>query len=239
MMQGKSFMFFPGIFTSLLLLASSFIGAVSPQLSSPTMKNDVFIKKLGICFHFEKGLFFLRVALALLLVITLAPTTKAYAFKGYKIPSGGMKPTILAGDRIIANMFAYMLNAPKRNDIIIFEYPEDPTKDFIKRVVGIGGDVIEMRDKQLYVNGKATEAGFHADSNIYPKTINPRDNFGPVKVPHDNLFVLGDNRDYSHDSRFWGFVPLESVKGKALIIYWSQDPKTWKIRTDRIGTWIK
>jgi len=233
-------MFFPGFLISFLLLNSSFIADVNLRFSCPIFNHGVFIKKkLGICCHHAQGLFFLRVALVLLLICSLAPTTKTYAFKAYKMVSGSMKPTILAGDYVFSNMFAYVLSAPKRNDIIIFKFPEDLSKLFVMRVIAIGGDTVEIRDKQVYVNGKAASSGFHTDSNIFPKATSPRDNFGPVKIPPNALFVLGDNRDQSYDSRFWGFVPLESVKAKVYFIYWSQDPKTGKIRTDRIGTWIK
>jgi len=150
-----------------------------------------------------------------------------------------MKPTILPGDHIIANRLAYILRAPKRSEVIICKNPQDPIYNSIKRVAGIGGDVVEIRNKQLYVNGEAAEAGFHLDSNVYPRGKNPRDNFGPMKVPRDSLFVLGDNRDYSFDSRFYGFVPLKLVIARVYFIYWSQDLKTGKIRTDRIGTCIK
>jgi len=196
-------------------------------------------KKFSIRYLRATGLYFLWLALAALMSIPVAFAIKAYAYQGYRIPSGSMKPAILIGDHIIAKKYAYVLNTPKRNDIIIFIYPEDPTKDWIKRVVGVGGDVVKIRDKQLYVNGKAAEAGFHADSLVYPRGKNPHDNYGPVEVPRNALFVLGDNRDRSVDSRFFGFVPLESVKGQAYFIYWSKDPFRGRIRRDRIGTWIK
>ena len=196
-------------------------------------------KKLDIRYLRATGLYFLWLALGILLSVPVAFAIKAYAYQAFEMPSGAMKPTILIGDHFVVKKYAYWLSMPKRNDIIIFIYPWDPKKLFIKRVVGIGGDRVEIRDKQVYVNGKAAEAGFHADSRTLPRNVSERDNFGPVETPREALFVLGDNRDQSYDSRFWGFVPMESVKAKAYFIYWSQDLKTGKIRTDRIGKWIK
>ena len=126
---------------------------------------------------------------------------------------------------------------PKRGDIVVFKFPEDPSKDFIKRVIGVAGDVIEIRNKKVYVNHKLLnhDHGIHTDSFIFPASAQPRDNFGPVVVPPHSLFVMGDNRDQSYDSRFWGFVDLKAVLGKALIIYWSWDNKHFGVRWNRIG----
>ena len=131
------------------------------------------------------------------------------------------------------------LKTPQRGDIIVFKYPEDPKKDFIKRVVGIGGDVVECRDKQLYVNQKRVIDGYsvYTDPHIYPADHprGERDNFGPIKVPENALFVMGDNRDESYDSRFWNFVDLKAVNGKAFIIYWSWDKQNFGVRWNRLG----
>lgn len=170
-----------------------------------------------------------------------------------------MKETLQIGDHILVNKFIYgvkipylqktivSFKEPKREDIVVFEFPEDPEKDFIKRVVGVAGDVIEIRDKQLYVNNKPFNGDYavYKDSYILPGTsTHPRDNFGPQKVPSDSLFVMGDNRDQSYDSRFWGFVNLKAVKGKAFMIYWSWNkdnsgPTLDYVRWGRIGQWLK
>jgi signal peptidase I len=113
----------------------------------------------------------------------------------------------------------------------------DTYKDFLKRVIGLPGDLIEIKDKEIYVNKNLFNEDYviHTDKNIIPAGVRPRDNLGPLRVPHDSLFVLGDNRDASFDSRFWGFVDLGKVKGKVTRIYWSWDEKKSQVRWDRIG----
>ncbi|WP_085812930.1 signal peptidase I [Geoanaerobacter pelophilus] len=126
---------------------------------------------------------------------------------------------------------------PKRGDLIVFEYPEDSSKDFIKRVVAVGGDMVEIKDKELFVNGKTVKEPYavHKETDLIPATINPRDNYGPQVVPKDSYFVLGDNRDRSYDSRFWGAVTKNKVKGTVKNLYWSWDKKNLLVRWDRIG----
>ena len=122
--------------------------------------------------------------------------------------------------------------------ILVFIYPEDRSKDFIKRLVGLPGDTVEVREKQILLNGQPWKEsyGVHSDSLVIPGAVQPRDNFGPVKVPEGQLFVMGDNRDESYDSRFWGFVDMKDVLGKALIIYWSWNQEEYGVRWSRIGT---
>ncbi len=135
-------------------------------------------------------------------------TVKRNIAQTYQIPSGAMKPTLQIGDHIIADKFKYKNSEPKRGDVVIFPFPEDPSKDFIKRIVAVGGETIEAVNKQIFVNGMILKEPFviHSDSHIFPKNGQPRDNFGPLKVPDDSLFVMGDNRDQSYDSRFWGLL---------------------------------
>lgn len=156
--------------------------------------------------------------------------------KAYKIPSGAMIPTLLIGDRILVNRTLKARGSIKHGDLIVFKYPVDPKRDFIKRVIGVGGDTIESKDKVIYINGKANNEPYtqHVDSNIKPAEFDRRDNFGPIIVPKDHHFVMGDNRDQSYDSRFWGFVPKDYVRGKAFLIYWSWDSVKNTVRTDRI-----
>lgn len=162
---------------------------------------------------------------------------KHYLLQAFKIPSGAMEPSILVGDHILANKFVYNFEEPKRGDIIIFEYPEDLSKDFIKRVVGLGGDKIEITNKQVYINDEALEeqyAVFKAgDTSSFG--IQKSRNFGPFTVPDGHFFVMGDNRDNSHDSRYWGTVAKEAIKGRATTVYWSWDRKSGSGRWDRIG----
>jgi len=172
---------------------------------------------------------------AIVVAIILALFIRTVIVQAFKIPSGSMKETLQIGDHILVNKFIYgvklpftqttlvPIKNPKREDIVVFKFPEDPDKDFIKRVIGVEGDEIEIRDKQLYINRLPFKGDYavYSDPRIIPKGMQPRDNFGPVTVPKNSLFVMGDNRDHSYDSRFWGFVGLDAVKGKAFIIYWS------------------
>jgi signal peptidase I len=133
---------------------------------------------------------------------------------------------------------------PDRGDIIVFMFPEDETKDFIKRVVGLPGETVEIRGKKVYINGRPMSEPFtqHVDPGVVPHHITPRDNLGPLVVPPDSYFVMGDNRDQSLDSRFWGFVKREKIKGRAFLIYWSWDGggdlMHW-VRWDRIAKIIR
>ena len=212
--------------------------------SKNSSENEVRIKKKsGLRENLE----------AIIVAIVLALFIRTFIIQAFKIPSGSMKQTLQIGDHILVNKFIYgvkipfsmatiiPLKDPERGDIIVFKFPEDPDKDFIKRVIGIAGDVIEIKDKQLYLNKKRLnhDHGIYLDSNIYGAGGQPRDNFGPIVVPENSLFVMGDNRDHSYDSRFWGFVDLKSVKGKALIIYWSWDKENFGVRWNRIGKILK
>jgi signal peptidase I len=182
---------------------------------------------------------------AILIAIVLALFIRTFIVQAFKIPSGSMQNTLLIGDHILVNKFIYgvklpfvdttliPISNPKRGDIVVFKFPEDPSKDFIKRVVGVAGDVVQERNKQVFVNGKPDQDKFaiHSDPHIIPQ----RDNFGPVKVPAHSIFVMGDNRDNSYDSRFWGFVNLRAVQGKAFIIYWSWNNEDFGVRWNRFG----
>ena len=190
---------------------------------------------------------------AIIIAVILALFIRTFVVQAFKIPSGSMKQTLLIGDHILVNKFIYgvkipfsditviPIKKPKRGDIIVFKFPEDPNKDFIKRVIGVAGDVVEVRNKQVYINNMLLnhDHGIHTDPHIIPGVFQPRDNFGPVTVPPASLFVMGDNRDRSYDSRFWGFVDLKVVKGKAFIIYWSWDNGRFGVRWNRLGHLLK
>jgi len=156
--------------------------------------------------------------------------------QAYKIPSASMLPTLLVGDCILVDRRPAARN-PKRGDLIVFEYPVDPRKDFIKRIVAVGGDTILIKDKELFVNGTLLIEPYviHDDTRTLTAAQSPRDNFGPVNVPNGSFFVMGDNRDHSYDSQFWGFVEQSRIKGIAKGIYWSRDNDKGVIRFDRIG----
>ena len=188
---------------------------------------------------------------AIVTALILALIIRAYIVQAFKIPSGSMIPTLLIGDHILVNKFIYgtkipftdnrilLFRKPEKGDIIVFKYPENPQKDFIKRVIATEGDIIVEKDKIVYVNGEARAEPYaqHYDNNL-KYAPDPRDNFGPLLVPKDKVFVMGDNRDQSYDSRYWGFVDIKAIKGNALLIYWSWNPDKW-VRFDRIGRLIK
>ncbi|MEW6367967.1 MAG: signal peptidase I [Acidobacteriota bacterium] len=180
-----------------------------------------------------------------LIVVTVIFTLflQTFVVQAFQIPSSSMEDNLLVGDHLLVNKSVYSsfgesalaskilpFKEPRRGDIVVFKYPEDPTKDFVKRVIGLPGDTVEIRSKTVYVNGKAFQEPYkyHKDSHIFspfdlsarPEAV-MRDNYGPVTVPAGDLFVMGDNRDNSHDSRYWGFLPRTNLKGKPLIIYWS------------------
>jgi signal peptidase I len=190
---------------------------------------------------------------AILLAVLIAFFIRTFVIQAYKIPSGSMKPTLLIGDHILVSKFSYGIKLPfirstviptgepKRGDIVVFIYPEDRSKDFIKRLIGVPGDTIEVRNKKILLNGLPFDDahGVHSDSIIIPASVQPRDNFGPVRVPEGSIFVMGDNRDESYDSRFWGFVNMKDILGKALIIYWSWNQEEYGVRWSRIGTVLR
>lgn len=187
------------------------------------------------------------------IALILALFIRTFVIQAFKIPSGSMLPTLQIGDHIMVAKFIYGprleipftnislghlpgLRQPRRGDVVVFVYPVDPSKDFIKRVVGLPGDRIEIRDKRVYINGKPWDDphAFFVRGPDGHSGRRPQDNYGPVTVPPGHIFVMGDNRDRSYDSRFWGFVSLDQVKGEALFIYWSWDGNRHWVRWDRI-----
>ncbi len=182
------------------------------------------------------------------IALILAIIIRTFLVQAYKIPSGSMEPTLLVGDHILVNKLIYGLRMPDsifgvqipglpygkylfrlepvhRGDVVVFVFPPDSTKDFIKRVIGVAGDTVEVKNGAVWLNGKPMDDP-HAHLEVAPQDrseVAPRDNFGPVTVPPGKLFMMGDNRDRSYDSRFWGFVDDDQVEGRAMIIYWSWD----------------
>jgi len=199
---------------------------------------------------------------AIVIALLLALVIRTFVIQAFKIPSSSMEDTLLIGDHLIVSKFAYGLQVPypamvevfglkvpffdtslstlwgeiRRGDIIVFRFPDDRYKDFIKRVVGLPGDNIEIRDKVIYVNGVKWDEGFGVyKGGAFGEPVAKSVNFGPITVSADRVFVMGDNRDRSYDSRFWGTVPIEDIKGKAFIIYWSWDSGSHTMRFGRIG----
>ncbi len=195
---------------------------------------------------------------AIVIAFLIAIVIRTFAVQAFKIPSGSMLSTLQIGDHILVNKIILGtpvdipftninlfrmpgIREPRRGDIVVFKYPEDPKRDFIKRVIAIGGDVVESKDKTVFVNNNKLIEPYvqHVDMLVKPRMMDKRDNFGPVTVPKGMVFVMGDNRDQSYDSRFWGFVDETQIKGKAMIIYWSWDgDKTW-VRLSRIGRLVQ
>jgi signal peptidase I len=183
---------------------------------------------------------------AIAIAVVLALFIRTFVVQAFKIPSGSMKPTLLVGDHILVNKFIYgikipftdktiiNLGKPNRGDVVVFKYPLDTKKDYIKRVVGLPGDKVELVNKQLFINDRVTDDP-HASYSIYGNLRN----FGPVSVPAHHLFVMGDNRDESSDSRVWGFVPDAYLKGKAFLIYWSWDRTNFGVRWSRLGDLVR
>ena len=170
---------------------------------------------------------------AFAIAIVLAVLIRVFVVEAFKIPSGSMIPTLLVGDHLLVSKFTYKFTEPKRGDIVVFKYPDDPSRNFIKRIIAVGGDTVEIRDKQVLVNGIQQEEPYvqYLFQEVLPAPYT-RDNFGPVEVPTNYYFMLGDNRDSSLDSRFWEnrFVNRRALVGKAMIIYWS-----WKHDEDTVA----
>jgi signal peptidase I len=185
---------------------------------------------------------------AILWAFFLYLTVQTCLVQSFKIPSGSMENTLLIGDYLMVNKFLYgirvpftnyrlpAIKEPERGDVIVFKYPEDTSVDFIKRVIGVPGDEIQIINKEVYINGilYKNPHEIHKDKQIFPAELVARDNFGPIRVPEGSYFVMGDNRDNSHDSRFWGFVPKSNLVGKAMIKYWSWDKNELHVRWERI-----
>jgi len=185
---------------------------------------------------------------AIIIAVLLALVIRTFIVQAFKIPSGSMLPTLQIGDHILVSKFIYgvkmpftgatliPISNPKANDIVVFQFPKNPELDYIKRVIAVGGDKVEIRDKKIFINDKPFEDlhGVFKDPLIHPANFDPRDNFGPTKVPEGKIFAMGDNRDNSFDGRFWGFVDLKAVRGKAWVIYWSWDVQQPLFSLDRL-----
>jgi signal peptidase I len=191
---------------------------------------------------------------AIVIAILLALVIRTLVVQAFTIPSGSMMDTLLVGDYILVNKFLFGpevpftdlrlpgLRHPHRGDIIVFKYPQDEKRDFIKRIIGTPGDAVQVRGDDVYVNGQRL-------TEPYTKHTSPSAHLGqtycgyayacePTKVPADSYFVMGDNRDNSQDSRYWGFVRRDKIKGKAFLIYWSWDSDRHWLRWWRLGNYI-
>ena len=151
--------------------------------------------------------------------VTLALVIRTFIVAPFKIPSGSMHPTLIEGDRILVNKFLYRFRPPRRGEIVVFHFPEDPKRPFIKRLAGLGGDAMEIHDGRVLVNGQPEESPIMQGFHYYNQGQYGQDAH-PVTVPEHNYFVLGDNSGSSHDSRFWGFVTERLMIGRAMCIFW-------------------
>jgi signal peptidase I len=176
---------------------------------------------------------------AILIALILALIIRTFVVQAFKIPSGSMLETLQIGDHILVNKFIYRFNNIERGDIIVFKYPKDESRDFIKRTIGLPGDKLEIKQRQIYINNHPISESYTIHDDISGQFFFPRDNFGPVLVPKDKVFVMGDNRENSMDSRFWGFLDISKVKGRAFIIYWSWNNEAFNVRWNRLGKLIK
>ena len=186
---------------------------------------------------------------SLVIAVVLALFIRTFVVQAFKIPTGSMEQNLLIGDHLLVNKFVFgstispieraflPMKDIQRKDVIVFKFPKDPERDFIKRVIGLPGETVELRNKRVFVNGKQLDEPYVyylEDPPPLPQETemssdqqgngDPRVQYGPVTVPPGQYFVMGDNRDNSEDSRYWGFMPKENLKGRALVIYWSYDP---------------
>jgi signal peptidase I len=182
---------------------------------------------------------------SIVIAVILALFIRTFIVQTFKIPTGSMENNLLIGDHLLVDKFVFAPTATglerqllpvrpiRRGDVVVFKFPENPERDFIKRVIGLPGETLEMREKRIYIDGKPLDEPY-VHFLEPPRTVSGqqevtsydlRERYGPVKVPQGHCFMMGDNRDNSEDSRYWGFLPLGHIKGRALMVYWSYDPE--------------
>ena len=196
---------------------------------------------------------------SIVIAVILALFIRTFVVQAFKIPTGSMEENLLIGDHLLVNKFVFGPDGSRlaqallpmrdvhRGDVVVFKYPEDPERDFIKRVIGLPGETLEVKDKRVYINGNRLDEPYvhyleppAAPSEYHEVTsFDLRERYGPVKVPADKYFVMGDNRDNSQDSRYWGFLPREYIKGRALMIYWSYEAGREDYEEETTGATIK
>jgi signal peptidase I len=196
---------------------------------------------------------------SIVIAVILALFIRTFVVQAFKIPTGSMENNLLIGDHLLVNKFVFgptetgaertllPVGTIKRRDIIVFKYPEEPDRDFIKRVIGLPGETVEVREKKVYINGTALDEPYvhflapaSAPSELHEVTsFDVRERFGPVTVPADQYFMMGDNRDNSADSRYWGFLRRDYIKGKALVIYWSYQAEREDYQDESAGATVK
>ena len=164
---------------------------------------------------------FREYAEALIVAVLLALVIRTFVVQAFKIPSGSMLPTLQIGDHILVSKFLYYFQPIQRGEVIVFKFPQDESRDFIKRVIGLPGETLEIRGKQILINGKPLDEPYAVYGDWSVPRLGDRERLGPIVIPPGRLFMMGDNRDHSMDSRIWGFLDTQKVKGKAFIVYFS------------------
>lgn len=198
---------------------------------------------------------------SLVVAFILATFIRTFVVQAFKIPTGSMENNLLIGDHLLVNKVVYspsgfpgedalMGKKPiQRGHVVVFKYPEDPARDFIKRVIGLPGETIEIKGKQVHIDGKPLEEPY---VHFLEPPLRPEDpeygirmdgsrgdDYGPRTVPEGQLFVMGDNRDNSKDSRYWGFLPADQVKGRALMVYWSYEASRDEYHRTGYWEWVQ
>jgi signal peptidase I len=229
----------PGVlfFGSLFFAVSFYIYNIIDAIKLAKISKEYRLKRYNRWYLY----FFFWVLAVFFVQPTVAAAIKCNLVQAFKIPSGSMLPTIYVGDYILAETKLFIKGDINHGDIVIFNWPEDPSKVFIMRAIALGGDQIEIIDKRVYINEEFIQEPYviHNDPRILKGSIGDRDNLGPIIIPDGSIFVLGDNRDESNDSRFWGYVRKENVIGRAISIYWSWDKSKKSVRWARLGNTIK
>src|SRR5438132_4392903 len=220
-----------------------------PAIKQPAAEGALEYHKSTVREYFE----------SIVIAVILALFIRTFIVQAFKIPTGSMENNLLIGDHLLVNKFVFGPTASRlerallpvgtihRRDIIVFKYPEEPERDFIKRVIGLPGETVEVRQKKVYINNQelkepyahflqpaATPSEFREVTSF-----DVRERYGPVTVPPNQYFVMGDNRDNSQDSRYWGFLPRENIKGRALLIYWSYEAERADYEEDGAGAMLK
>jgi signal peptidase I len=197
---------------------------------------------------------------SIVIAVILALFVRTFVLQAFKIPTGSMENNLLIGDHLLVNKFVYSPTASsieraltpigtiKRGDVLVFKSPVEPERDLIKRVIGLPGDKLEQKEKKIFINGQPLNEPYvfflepprhNSELSEASTTSDPRENYGPVTVPPNQYFMMGDNRDNSLDSRYWGFMPADYVKGKAVLIYWSYESEREDYEDESAGATIR
>jgi signal peptidase I len=223
--------------------------AAARRMAEPAPAGPIPFRKSTVREYFE----------SIVIAVILALFIRTFVVQAFKIPTGSMENNLLIGDHLLVNKFVFgpsetrlehlllPMGTIKRGEVIVFKYPEEPDRDFIKRVIGLPGETLELKAKKIYINGAPLDEPYvhfleppGTDPDVHEVTsIDVRERYGPVTVPPNEYFVMGDNRDNSQDSRYWGFLRRDYVKGKALVIYWSYEADREDYETEGAGATLR